>query len=315
MASRALDLSYYTPAETAATDEAIAATMEAFVEKATDNENEHLRRHAVNLMDDLEPLQSSYLREHNLTSIAPVVRSPEEARAMGEQFINLPLAGQVQMMHAILDEEETRLHATIRATLERIETISQERKSLQAREEKLGRVCQIITKVSKDLEAEKNSIKTLDRKIDTAIRSAADAVRFQNIRASAAQAVNQATTKARVAARAQTAAPIQSAAESQVLVVTHSDQEASSQSIKPCSPVASFGPVPSISAPTTTTSNGSQPTVQPANGAHGAHGTDDQSEDALMEEAYSAFLPSSKRMALMEEAYSVFLPSSARMRM
>ena len=49
---------------------------------------------------------------------------------MGKQFNNLPLAGQVQMMHAILDEEETRLHAMIIATLERIDTILQEQKSL-----------------------------------------------------------------------------------------------------------------------------------------------------------------------------------------
>ncbi len=98
--------------------------MPEFVAKATDNENKHLRRHAMWLMDNLELLQSSYLTEHNLTSIAPVVRSPEQACAMDEQFNNLPPAGQVQIMHTILNEEETRLHAMIRATLEWIDTIS-----------------------------------------------------------------------------------------------------------------------------------------------------------------------------------------------
>lgn len=77
-------------------------------------------------------------------------------------------------MHVILDKEETRLHAMIRATLERIDSISQERKSLQVQEKKLVRVLQMIT-VSKDLETEenivgqsKNSIKNLDRKITEA---------------------------------------------------------------------------------------------------------------------------------------------------
>ena len=89
----ALDPLYYTLAETAAIDEVIATAMLAFVAKATDIENEYLRCHTINLMDDLEPLQSTYLREHNLTSIAPIVRSPEQARAIGEQFNNLPPAG------------------------------------------------------------------------------------------------------------------------------------------------------------------------------------------------------------------------------
>ncbi len=130
MVPRALDPSYYTPAETTAIDEAFATAMPKFVAKATENKNEHLWRHAMCLMDDLELLQSSYLTEYNLTSIAPNVRSPEQARAIGEQFNNFPPAGQVQMMYAILNEEETCLHAMIRATLEQIDTISQERKSL-----------------------------------------------------------------------------------------------------------------------------------------------------------------------------------------
>lgn len=76
------------------------------------------------------------------------------------------------MIYAILDEEEIRLHAMIRATLEQINSILQERKSLLVWEEKLDRVLQIITKVSKNLEIEenmveqsKNSIENLYRKI------------------------------------------------------------------------------------------------------------------------------------------------------
>lgn len=84
MTPRVLDPSYYTSAKIAATDEAIAAAMPVFVAKATNIENEHLQRHVVNLMDNLEPLQSRYLREYNLTSVAPIVRSPEQACAIGE---------------------------------------------------------------------------------------------------------------------------------------------------------------------------------------------------------------------------------------
>ena len=51
-----LDLLYYTPVKTAATNEAIAAAILEFVVKAMDNENEHLRRHTVCLMDDLKLL-------------------------------------------------------------------------------------------------------------------------------------------------------------------------------------------------------------------------------------------------------------------
>lgn len=51
-----LDLSYYTPAEITATNEPITTIMLEFVAKAMDNENKHLWRYAVCLMDDLEPL-------------------------------------------------------------------------------------------------------------------------------------------------------------------------------------------------------------------------------------------------------------------
>lgn len=73
MAPCILDLLYYTLAEIAATNEAIPIVMLVFVAKKTDIENEHLRRHAINLMDNLQSLQSSYLKEHNLTSIAPIM--------------------------------------------------------------------------------------------------------------------------------------------------------------------------------------------------------------------------------------------------
>ncbi len=71
-------------AETTATNEAITATMPEFVAKATDNKNKHLRHHALCLIDNLKLLQSLYLMEHNLMSIAPVVRFPEQACAIGE---------------------------------------------------------------------------------------------------------------------------------------------------------------------------------------------------------------------------------------
>ena len=195
----------------------------------------------------------------------------------------------------------------IKATLEQINSISQERKSLQAQEKKLGWVLQMIIKVSKNLEIEENivkqsksSIANLDRKITeaqnpstcfpdisytifaTAVRSATTIVQAQRLRASAAQAVNQANTKVQAVAKIQMAIPTQSAAETPVLVGGHTDQEVSPPNINPFSPVTSFGLVRSNSAPATTTSNGSQPTVQLTNGAHG---TDDQLEDV-----YSVFL-------------------------
>ncbi len=68
-------------------------------------------------MNDLEPLWSLYLPGYILTLIAPIKRSPEQTCAMGEQFNNFLPTRQVQMMYTILNEEKTRLHAIIRATL------------------------------------------------------------------------------------------------------------------------------------------------------------------------------------------------------
>lgn len=75
---------------------------------------------------------------------------------------------------------------------------------------------------------------------------------------------------------------IQPAAETPVLIGGHTNQEESLLSINLFSPVTSFGLVCSNSAPTTTTSNGFQPTMQPADKAHK---TDNQLEDM-----YSLFL-------------------------
>ncbi len=69
----ASSLSYHTPAETEATNNTIAAALPAFERKASEVENEHLRHHAQMLAEDLDPLGKMYLREHELTSNAPVV--------------------------------------------------------------------------------------------------------------------------------------------------------------------------------------------------------------------------------------------------
>lgn len=79
------------------------------------------------------------------------------------------------MMYLILDEEETRLYAIIRGTLERIDYILQEQKSLQVQKKKFGQVFQMIIEMSQDLEKEENmfgqaksSIEKLDRRITKA---------------------------------------------------------------------------------------------------------------------------------------------------
>ena len=74
----------------------------------------------------------------------------------------------------------------------------------------------------------------------------------------------------------------QPAAETPVLIGGHTDQEVSLPSLNPFSPVTSSGLVRSNNALAITASNSSQPTVQPADKAHG---TDDQLEDV-----YSVFL-------------------------
>ncbi len=53
MVSRTLDLLYYASTEITATEKAIAIAMPEFVINTTDNENKHLRRHIVNLINNL----------------------------------------------------------------------------------------------------------------------------------------------------------------------------------------------------------------------------------------------------------------------
>lgn len=94
--------------------------------------------------------------------------------------------------------------------------------------------------------------------------------------------MNQSITKVPVVAR------VQMATETPVLIVGYTDQKESFLG-EPYFLVASSGSVLSISAPTTTAFNGSQPTVQPTNGAHRIN---DQLEDIFIEEAYLVFLSS-----------------------
>ncbi len=153
----------------------IAAALPAFEKKASEVENQHLRHHAQMLAKDLDPLGKTYLRKHELISNAPVVRSRKRACIISDHFSNLPPAGQVEMMYAILDEEETHLHTLIKSSYKRIDIISQQRKSLQAQEEKLERVLQKLLKATKELEAEetivdkaKGNIKCLNTSINVA---------------------------------------------------------------------------------------------------------------------------------------------------
>lgn len=95
MTTYSLDPLYYTLAKTAAIKEAITSAIPAFIIKATDIENNHLRHHAINLIGNIEPLQSTYFRKHNLRSIAPIVKFLEQTCAMDEQFNNLPLVVQI----------------------------------------------------------------------------------------------------------------------------------------------------------------------------------------------------------------------------
>lgn len=83
-----------------------------------DNKNKYLCYFVVNFIKDLELLQLSYLKKHNLISIKPVVRFLKQAWTMGEQFDNLLPAWQVQIIYTILDEEETYLHTMIKVILE-----------------------------------------------------------------------------------------------------------------------------------------------------------------------------------------------------
>lgn len=68
----------------AETNETITAAMPAFIAKAIDIKNKHLRRYSVNLIDNLELFQSTYFIEYNLRSIALIVRFPKQVCAIGK---------------------------------------------------------------------------------------------------------------------------------------------------------------------------------------------------------------------------------------
>ena len=77
------------------------------------------------LAKDLDLLGKTYLREYKLISNAPAIQSCELARIISNHFSNLPLAGQVKMMYAILNKKETHLYTLIKSTYERINIVFQ----------------------------------------------------------------------------------------------------------------------------------------------------------------------------------------------
>ncbi len=127
--------SYHMPVETEATNNTIAAALPAFEKKASEFENEYLRHHVQMLAEDLDLLSETYLREQELISNTPIVQSRELACIISDHFNNLLPTSQFEIIHTILDEEGTRLHILIKSSYERIDTVSQQQKSLQAREE------------------------------------------------------------------------------------------------------------------------------------------------------------------------------------
>lgn len=311
-APRASSPSYHTPAETEATNNTIAAALPAFERKASEVENEHLRHHAQMLAEDLDPLGETYLREHKLTSNAPVVRSREQARVISDHFSNLPPAGQVEMMHAILDEEETRLHTLIKSSYERIDTVSQQRKSLQAREEKLERVLQRLLKATKELEAEetmvdkaKGNIKRLDTSIDAAHDSPTShpSVPFS---ASAATAKHAAVAAAQAhASQAKAAAQARASLSANAISRLHQEHDSVIKDKDICSPADSLisGHSPTIGGAIPTPSSGPSPNPQvfdPAAQTSPPNQTEsgdvgELEEDALGDDSFSVFLPQSAR--------------------
>lgn len=121
----ALSVSYHTSAETEATVNTITAALPMFREKASEIENKHLWHYVQMLAKDLDLLGETYLRKQKLTSNTPVIQSYELICIINNHFDNLPPAGQVKIMHAILNKEETCLHTLIKSTYECINTISQ----------------------------------------------------------------------------------------------------------------------------------------------------------------------------------------------
>lgn len=107
-----------------ATKKTIFATMPVFVTKEIKTENKHLWRSTVNLINNLKLQQSLYLKEHNLMLIALMMRFSEQTCIEGKKFNNFLLVKQIQMIHAILGKEKTRLYTMIKAILKQINTIS-----------------------------------------------------------------------------------------------------------------------------------------------------------------------------------------------
>lgn len=161
-----VDLLYYTMAKMTIINEAIAIVFPDFMAKLVETEDKHLRKHVVNLIDNLKQFQHTYLMEHNLMPIALIVRSPSQGYTISEQFNNFLPVRQVQMMFAILNEKEIYLHTIIRAMLKRIDIILLIKRFLQMREKKLGQVLYIMTKISKDLEKEENMVEQKQRNIE-----------------------------------------------------------------------------------------------------------------------------------------------------
>lgn len=72
------------------------------------------------------------------------------------------------MVFGIL-EEENRLHAMIRAAYERKDSVSELRKSLQAKEQKLERVLQMLKKVQELLGKSENNVARLENEVSDMI--------------------------------------------------------------------------------------------------------------------------------------------------
>ncbi len=123
-ALRASSFSYHTLAKTEATNNTIAATLPAFKRKISKIENKYLRHYVQMLAKYLNLFGESYLREHELILNTPIVRLCKVACVISNHFSNLSPSGKVEMMYAILDEEEICLHILINSSYERIDTIS-----------------------------------------------------------------------------------------------------------------------------------------------------------------------------------------------
>ena len=62
---------------------------------------------------DLDSVRITYLREHNLISIASVLYLYKQTCVINKHFNNLTYARQIKMIYAILEEKETYLHTLL----------------------------------------------------------------------------------------------------------------------------------------------------------------------------------------------------------